>query len=112
MVNYTSKQIVEQLLKVKKQQIQNRKQHIEWHGTVYDDGVWKIDFELHPYGQIRIWISREDSYGNYNASPFTVYRADNGEIRYSADLKIKKSLVNKLISIFKEMEKSDLGAYV
>ncbi len=81
----------------------------EYHETVYYDGIWKIDIEAFAVsGVIRFWVSREDKAGNYQNSLFTMYRADDGQIRYSADYQIKKDIVNRLIKTYEYMEKDGI----
>lgn len=81
----------------------------ELHITIYNDGVWKIDLERHPYGLVRFWVSREDKQGNYNCSLFAPYEIlPDGSIRYGADFKIKKAVVDKIASTYKALIKSKL----
>lgn len=78
----------------------------EVHCTLYDDGIWKIDFERHPYGCIRFWVSREDANGNFNQSLFTPLGIDNdGNLRYEASFKVKKTVVNKMKAYYIAIEK-------
>lgn len=81
----------------------------ELHITIYNDGVWKINLEKQPYGLVRFWVSREDKQGNYNCSLFTPYEIlPDGSMRYGADFKIKKAVVDKIASTYKALIKSKL----
>ena len=79
-------------------------QHKEFHGTIYANGCWKLDIERHPYGTIRLWVSREDKSGNYQCSLCTPYYY-NGEIVYSAEFKVAKHVENKIKSVGKYLSK-------
>ena len=80
---------------------------VEFHETVYSDGIWDIIMERHPDGRHRIWVSREDSYGNYNATLVTIYRY-NGELRMAYDFKICKNILKRLTSVYTAMEREGL----
>jgi hypothetical protein len=79
----------------------------EFHATIYSDGVWSVDIELHPYGVIRFWASREDKRGNHNSTLVTVYRYNN-ELKYTSDFKIKDVVLKKIISTYKALEANNL----
>lgn len=103
------KQICNRILAVKKMQSTGNPIYNEFHQTVYDDGIWKIDLEIFAIsGVIRWWVSREDKAGNYQNSQFTMYRADNGQMRYFADYKIKKDIVDRLLKTYEYMEKAGI----
>lgn len=108
--NLTSQQICKRALMVKKMQSLGDPKFKEYHETVYTDGIWTIDLEVHQYGQVRFWVSREDKHGNFNQSLFTMYRLGTGEIKYNADYVIKKGIVDKLTKTFEYMEKCGLVA--
>ena len=61
MKNYTAKQVCDQLIMARRMQSLRDPNFKEWHSTIYDDGIWKIDAELHPYGTIRFWVSEKIS---------------------------------------------------
>ena len=106
----TAKEIVKRIIMVKKMQSTGDPKFSEYHQTVYDDGIWKIDLEIFAIsGVIRWWVSREDKAGNYQNSQFTMYRADNGQMRYFADYQIKKDIVNRLLKTYEYMEKAGIA---
>jgi len=107
----TAQEIAKRVIMVRKMQSSGDPKFSEYHQTVYDDGIWKIDLEIFAIsGVIRWWVSREDKAGNYNNSLFTMYRADSGEIRYSADYQIKKDIVQRLLRTFELLEKAGIKA--
>lgn len=79
--------------------------NVEIHFSIYNDGIWNVDIERHPYGCIRFWVSREDKLGNFNQSLFNVYEY-NGEIRYSAEFKVAVTARNKIINTYKALRKA------
>lgn len=82
---------------------------IEWHASIYNDGIWTINIERHPYRVIRFWVSREDKHGNYNNTLFTPYEIkQDGTMRYGADFQIKKAVVDKITSVYKALLKENL----
>ena len=104
----TAKEIAKRIEQVQKMQKSGDPKFREYHETVYDDGIWKIDLEVHPYGTYRFWVSREDTYGNYNNSIFSMYRSSTGEIKYSAEYVIKKAVVDRLLKTYIELEKAGI----
>ncbi len=107
----TANEIAKRILMVKRMQASGNPRFSEYHQTVYDDGIWKIDLEIFAIsGVVRWWVSREDKAGNYNNSLFTMYRADSGEIRYLADYQIKKDIIAKLTKVFEILEKIGIEA--
>lgn len=107
----TAQEIAKRVIMVKKMQSSGDPKFSEYHQRVYDDGIWTIDLEIFAIsGVIRWWVAREDKAGNYNNSLFTMYRADNGEIRYSADYQIKKDIVQRLLRTFELLEKAGIEA--
>lgn len=103
-------QICKRILMVKKMQASGDPKFREYHDTVFNDGIWKIDLEVFAVsGVIRFWVSREDKYGHYQNSQFTMYRADNGQMRYFADYQIKKDIVNRLLKTYEYMEKAGIA---
>ena len=107
----TAQEIAKRVIMVKKMQSSGDPKFSEYHQTVYDDGIWRIDLEIFAVsGVIRWWVSREDKAGNYNNSLFTMYRRDNGQIAYSADYQIKKDIVQRLLKVFEILEKEGIEA--
>lgn len=105
----TPAQICKRIVMVQHMQANKDPKFREYHETVYYDGIWKIDLEVFAIsGVIRFWVSREDKYGHYQNSQFTMYRADNGQMRYFADYQIKKDIVNRLLKTYEYMEKAGL----
>ena len=106
----TVKQIVAKVIYLNNLRNKGALQGSEYHETVFDDGVWRIDLELWVMsGQVRWWILREDKYESVQSSLFTMYRMpDTNELRYAADFPIKKSIVNKMLSIYKLLEKNGI----
>jgi len=102
----TAQEIAKRVIMVKKMQSSGDPKFSEYHQRVYDDGIWTIDLEIFAIsGVIRWWVAREDKAGNYNNSLFTMYQRDNGEIKYSADYQIKKSIVDRMITTYRLMLK-------
>jgi hypothetical protein len=99
-VSVPNKDIVDTIKKYK----ETRK---EFHATIYSDDIWKVDIELHPYGVIRFWASREDKRGNYNNTLVTVYEY-NGKLEYSADFKLKELVIRKILSTYKSLLAANL----
>ncbi len=102
----TSAQIARRIVEVRQAQVAGNPNVGEYHATVYDDGIWRVDLEIFAVsGVTRFWVSREDTYRNYNNSLFTMYRAANGELKYSANFKIAKKIVDRLLKVYTILEK-------
>ena len=100
----SSTELAHRLRQVQKMQKMGDPKFRDYNETVYDDGVWKVDLEMHPYGTIRWWITREDKFGHFNRTQFSMYRAHN-ELKYSAEFKIKKAVVERLLNAWIMAEK-------
>lgn len=107
--NLSVSQVLSRIQMVQKMQKLNDPKFREYHETIYNDGVWKIDMEMFAIsGVIRFWVSREDAYGNYQNSLFIMYVKDDGTVRYSADYQIKKSIVEKMKRICLALHKAGI----
>lgn len=80
------------------------KTHQECHMRVYDDGIWTVDIERHPYGVIRFWVAKEYKNGHYASTLCTV----TPDGRYSADFKISKAAERKVISLYTKLINNNL----
>lgn len=98
--NLSVSQVLSRIQMVQKMQKLRDPKFREYHETIYTDGIWKIDMEMFAVSErIRFWVSREDAYGNYQNSLFTMYVKDDGSVRYAADYPIKKTVVEKMKKI-------------
>ena len=105
----TSAQIARKIIEVRQAQVAGNPNVGEYHATVYDDGLWRVDLEIFAVsGVTRFWVSREDTYRNYNNSLFTMYRASNGELKYSANFKIAKTVADRLLKVYTILEKTGI----
>lgn len=95
---------MEDIIKTLKEAKYNRK---EWHGTVYNDGTWKIDMEIRGNGIIVYWASAEYADGTYKNTMVTPYIYNN-EIRTSAEFKIKQVVLKKILNIYKATIKANI----
>lgn len=102
-------QICKRIQQVKKRQSTGDPIYNEFHQRVYYDGIWSIDLDVFAVsGVIRWWVSREDKQGNHQNSLFTMYRTEDGQLRYSADYKIKKDIVTRLLKTYEYLEKANI----
>ena len=105
----TPMQICQKIQRVKELQATGDPIYKEYHQRVYYDGIWSIDMDVYAIsGVIRWWVAREDKAGNYQNSLFTMYRTEDGQLKYSADYQIKKDIVNRLLKTYECLEKAGI----
>ena len=107
----TAQQIAKRVKMVKQMQKLGNPKFSEYSDVVYDDGVWSITLEMYAIsGVIRWWVAREDAYGHYNNSLFTMHKLGNGQIGYSVSYQVKKDIVTRLLTVYKILEKEGIEA--
>ncbi len=107
----TPMQICQKIQRVKELQATGDPIYKEYHQRVYDDGIWTIDLEVFAVSErIRWWVAREDKAGNYQNTLFVIYRTEDGQLKYSADYKIKKDIVNRLLKTYVCLEQAGIEA--
>ncbi len=110
--NLSVSQVLSRIQMVQKMQKLHDPKFREYHETIYADGIWKIDMEMFAISEVlRFWVSREDAYGNYLNSLFTMYVKDDGTVRYSADYQIKKSIIEKMKRICLALHKAGISNF-
>lgn len=75
---------------------------------VYNDGCWYIDLERCPNGTLRFWVGYEDKRTYQCNGSICSVHSYNGQIRCAADFPLKSKVKNKVISVYKELQKQGL----
>ena len=103
-ITFKPKEVANDIKQALERKQLNPKMYSEWHMICYQDNIWRVDVELHPYNIIRWWVAKNTSKG-CNYTVVDVYRNKDDSFRYESSFDIPKKISGKILEVYKYLNR-------